>query len=364
MKNLFVGLGSLLQAGLDRYRNLPANIRKLLGITLLLLLVYVALLMSHPNAASLDTHTLIGQRLGLYGILSLAAGLLIITGGIDLSMGSLVCLTSTVFGMLVVDGQWHIFPAFLAMLLLGSLAGLLNGLLVTKLRLQPFMVTLCGLFIFRSIARWLTNDAKIEELAEPLAGLTQFFDGSILGVPVYLIIFLVLAGLGVVFLHLSVYGRYFVALGSNEQAARFSGIATDYYKIMAYVLCSTLTALYSFLALMNVPSVAPSSSGLGDELIAIAGAVLGGCSLRGGEGTIYGIVAGTLIIRILSMMNTFWRIPSAVEGIMIGVILLLGTILDELVRTGQMRQLLQKTRMVLSDFWNLVRGRPPDGSGP
>jgi ribose transport system permease protein len=211
-------------------------------------------------------------------------------------------------------------------------AGLINGLLVTKLRLQPFMVTLCGLFIFRSIARWLTNDAKIEELAAPLRHLSTFFEGAVWGVPVYLIILMGLVVWAVIFLHFSVVGRYFVALGSNEQAARFSGIATDFYKILAYVLCSLLTALYSFLAVMNSPSVAPSSAGQGDELIAIAGAVLGGCSLRGGEGTIYGMIVGTLIIRLLSMMNTFWNIPSAVEGLMIGMILLVGITLDELLR--------------------------------
>src|SRR5437868_6043694 len=130
--------------------------KKLLGITLFLVLVYAALLMSHENAASADTHFLIGQRLGLYGILSLAAGMLIITGGIDLSMGSLVCLCSTVFGLLVVNGGWPVSLALLAMLALGIASGTINGLLVTKLNLQPFMVTLCGLFIFRSVARWLT----------------------------------------------------------------------------------------------------------------------------------------------------------------------------------------------------------------
>src|SRR5262245_8735045 len=150
--------------------------KKLLGITVFLVLVYVALLRSHPNAASADTHFLIGQRLGLYGILSLAAGLLIIAGGIDLSMGSLVCLCSTVFGILIVNHGWPAFTAFLAMLFLGAAAGLANGLLVAKLGLQPFMVTLCGLFIFRSAARWLTNDTKIEELAAPLRHLTAFFE--------------------------------------------------------------------------------------------------------------------------------------------------------------------------------------------
>jgi ribose transport system permease protein len=306
--------------------------KKLIGITLFLVLVYVALLLSHENAASADTHFLIGQRLGLYGILTLAAGLLIIAGGIDLSMGSLICLCSTVFGLLIVNHGWPVYLAFLAMLLLGAAAGLVNGLLVTKLRLQPFMVTLCGLFIFRSIARWLTNDTKIEELAAPLRQLSAFFEGNLLGLPVYLVILLGLSAGAVVFLHFSVVGRYFVALGSNEQAARYSGIPTDFYKVLSYVLCSLLTAVYSFLAVMNSPSVAPSTAGQGDELIAIAGAVLGGCSLRGGEGTVYGMIVGTLIIRILSMMNTFWNIPSAVEGLMIGLILLVGITLDELLR--------------------------------
>ncbi len=311
--------------------------KKLLGITLFLVLVYVALLRSNDNAASADTHFLIGQRLGLFGILSLAAGLLIIAGGIDLSMGSLVCLCSTVFGLLLVKYQWSVPAAFLAMILLGAVVGLMNGLLIAKLRLQPFMVTLCGLFIFRSLARWLTKDSKIEELATPLRDLSTFFEGALLGVPVYLIILMGLIVVAVIFLHFSVVGRYFVALGSNEQAARYSGIPTDFYKVLSYMICSFLTAIYSFLAIMNSPSVAPSSAGEGYELIAIAGAVLGGCSLRGGEGTVYGIIVGTLIIRILNMMTTFWDIPSSVEGLMIGLILLIGIILDELLRRRDVR---------------------------
>lgn len=305
---------------------------KLLGITVFLLLVYGALLISHENAPTVGTHFLIGQRVGLYGILSMAAGLLIITGGIDLSIGSLVVLSSTVFGLLVVNHQWHPAAAFGVMIALGMFVGTCNGLLVTKLNLQPFMVTLCGLFIFRSIARWMTGETKIENLDSALGDLTLFFEDSFAGLPVYLWALLALAAVGSVFLHFSVAGRYFVAIGSNERAAQFSGIRTDLYKISAYVLCSTLTCLYSFLALMKTPSVAPSTTGQNDELIAIAGAVLGGCTLRGGEGTIYGMIAGAIIIQLLRMMNTFWQISSAVEGIMIGGILLLGIILDELLR--------------------------------
>lgn len=306
--------------------------KKLLGITLFLVLVYVGLLISNRNALSYDVQFLLMQRIGLYGILSLAAGMLIITGGIDLSIGSFVCLASTVFGLLIVKADMPVAFAFLAMVALGCLVGLANGLLVTKLRLQPFMVTLCGLFIFRSLARWLTNDSKIEELDHKLADVTSFFEGDILGLPVYFVILLGLLVLTSLFLHLSVSGRYFFAIGSNERAAHFSGIAVDGYKILAYVLCSVLTALYSFLAVMKTPSVAPSSTGQNDELMAIAGAVLGGCTLRGGEGTIYGMLIGTMIIQILRMMNTFWSIPPAAEGTMIGTILLLGIILDELLR--------------------------------
>src|SRR5437016_13153424 len=121
--------------------------KKLLGITLFLVLVYGALLISHPNAASADTHFLIGQRLGLYGILSIAAGLLIIAGGIDLAMGSLVCLCSTVFGLLVVSDGWLVPMAFLAILFLPVMVGFIKGFLVTTVVLQASIVTLCCLLI-------------------------------------------------------------------------------------------------------------------------------------------------------------------------------------------------------------------------
>ena len=140
-----------------------------------------------------------------------------------------------------------------------------------------------------------------------------------------------------VFLHFSVFGRYFVALGSNEQAARYAGINTDFYRILAYVLAALLTVVYAFLSLTKTPSVEPSATGVNDELVAIGSAVLGGCSLRGGEGTVYGMVVGALILVMLRMMTTFWRVSSSLEGIMIGCILLAGVIVDEILRRRQRR---------------------------
>jgi ribose transport system permease protein len=307
-------------------------VKKLLGITLFLILVYVALMISHKGARTVATHRFLAERLGRNGILSVAVGMLIVTGGIDLSIGSLVALCSTVFGLLVVNYQWRVDQALLVMLLLAASVGLLNGLIVTKLRLQPFMVTLCGLFIFRSLARWLAKDAPVDGLSNRLKDVAEFYNGDILGIPVYLVFFAVLVLTASIFLHFSVYGRYYFALGSNERAARFAGIAVDSYKVSAYVACSLLTGVYSYLNLMKMPSVEPAQIGQNDELMAIAAAVLGGCTLRGGEGTVCGMVVGTMIILILLMMNTFWRIPNSVEGMLIGFILLLGIILDEVLR--------------------------------
>jgi ribose transport system permease protein len=307
-------------------------VKKLLGITGFLLAAYIALMISHKNARTLEVHYQLANEIGRYGILSLAAGLLIVTGGIDLSIGSLVCLTSTVFGIMVVYWQVPVGVAFLAMLAVGAVVGTVNGLLVTKVRLQPFMVTLCGLLILRSLARWLMKGGNIPHVESNLQSMADFFNSDTAFFPRYLIVLIVIALAVGVFLHLSVYGRYFLALGSNEKAARFAGIAVDRYKILAYVLCSFLTALYSFLALMYSPSIEPSAIGQYDELYAIAGAVLGGCTLRGGEGTAYGMVVGTMIMRILKKAIIFWDIPDIAEGVMIGLILLAGVAVDELLR--------------------------------
>jgi ribose transport system permease protein len=310
---------------------------KLIGITVFLLLIYVALAASHPNALSYGTNYIILERLGFYGILALAAGLLIITGGIDLSIGAQVALTSAVFGLLITKASFS-FPAALGCMVLVAVAiGIAHGLLIAKLNLQPFMVTLCGLFVYRSLARYLTDDDKIEYLAQNMGAVVDLFGGELFGLPRYFWILLVLIAVSSVFLHFSVYGRYFIALGSNEQAARYAGINTDLYRILAYVITSVLTVIYAFLALIKFPSVEPSTTGLNDELVAIGSAVLGGCSLRGGEGTVYGMIVGALIIVILRMMTTFWRVSSSLEGIMIGCILLLGIIVDEVLRRRQRR---------------------------
>lgn len=320
--------------------------KKLLGILVFLGVLYIALLSADPNAGSLQNHFNLGRRIGLYGIITLGAGMLIITGGIDLSIGSVVGLSATLLAMLLLGApwpwplnqvlaatRWPPYLALLAVLGLGALIGLLNGLLVTKLKVQAFVVTLCGLFVYRGMARWLAGD-QVQGLGNEFPDWKYYLYSSrdVSGLPMSLVIFLGLAAVATVFLHWSVYGRYFYAIGSNERAARYSGIATDRYKLLAYVLCSTLAAFYGVLFLMQENSAQPSSTGNFLELYAIAGAVLGGCSLRGGEGTILGVLIGTTILVLLPNLANMWGIPSALEYTVIGAALLLGAMLDESLR--------------------------------
>jgi ribose transport system permease protein len=328
--------------------------KKLAGIALFLAVLYALLLCAGEGASSYENHFRLGERIGLYGILTLAAGLVIVTGNIDLSMGSVIGLCATVLCLMLMSSVWifgykfdegldfrvalsipdarvRFAIAIPTILALGVAIGLVNGLLVTYLRVQAFVVTLCGMFIYRGMARWAGNDQNTG-LAGEFPEVRALLLGDFLGMPVAFVLLLGLLAAAVVLLHASVLGRYFYAIGSNERAARFSGISTNVYKILAFVLCSTLTALYSILYVFTYNSVQPSVTGNTDELYAIAGAVLGGFSLRGGEGTVLGILIGTCIIQVLPNMTEMWNVSNTLKPVVIGVALLLGATVDELLR--------------------------------
>jgi ribose transport system permease protein len=281
--------------------------------------------------------------------------MVIIAGGIDLSIGSVVALCATIMAVLLAQKGWHPLLALPTVLAIGAGIGLFHGLLITKLRVQAFIVTLCGLFIYRGLARWIVGDRVIgvrgdltetlpagvdaSVVAENISTLKYWLYSSkdVFGLPMSLVMLLALAAVAAVFLHFSIYGRYLLAIGSNEQAARYSGIATDRYKILSYVLCAALASFYSVLYLMENNSSQPSQTGSFLELYAIAGAVLGGCSLRGGEGSVVGILMGTALLTILPNLVKMYGVPDELEYTVIGTALLIGAILDELLRRRGMR---------------------------
>lgn len=316
--------------------------KKLVGMVVFLVVLYIALLYADPNAGSAQNHYNLGKRIGFYGILCLGTAMLIITGGIDLSLGSVVGLSATIMAILLIDYDWPPAAALAAVLATGMGIGVIHGLLVTRLKLQAFVVTLCGLFIYRGAARWIAGDT-VKGLGRLSPALQSFKDlvykADVFGLPKFLVIFLLLCALATVFLHFSVYGRYFFAIGSNERAARYSGIATERYKILAYVICSMLASFCGVLFLFEHNSAQPSETGSFFELYAIAGAVLGGCSLRGGEGSVFGVMIGTTILWILPNLTKMWGIPDEFEYMVIGGALLLGAILDELLRPRSEKRL-------------------------
>ncbi|MBL8892584.1 MAG: hypothetical protein JNL67_21590 [Planctomycetaceae bacterium] len=234
--------------------------------------------------------------------------------------------------------------AIVSVLGIGLGLGALHGILVTYVRLQPFVVTLCGLLIYRGWARWLSDDQSVGFGNEYTDSLTWFSLGKYevnlpwtdpvwtLNIPYVFFVLLLVAILAALLLNWTIWGRYFLALGRNEEAARFSGIDTGSMKRLAYTLCGLLAGLCGILWAMQSGSISPSNQGSFFELYAIAAAVLGGCSLRGGEGSISGVIIGTALMQTLNNMITLLKIPNTIELVVLGGVILLGVVFDEVVR--------------------------------
>jgi ribose transport system permease protein len=315
---------------------------RILGVLGLLIVLYAALFESNPGASSTRSLKSLANDQGRYGVVTIGAALVIITGGIDLSVGSMVGCGAILFGSLMRDGT-HPYLAVVIVLAFGAAAGLMNGLLITRLKLQPFLVTLCGLFIFRGIARLMTGVVNISDVTEShpefaasLDSLTFVLVGKdekgVLVYPAMFMWFLILTGVVGFFLHRTAYGRYWYAIGYNEQAARYAGVNVNRNRASVYVLCSLFAALGGILLFLDSSTIQADTAGAGDELKAILGAVLGGCSLRGGEGTAIGVILGAMVLPVIERVVTFQGLGNNVIPVVIGLTLLLGTIVDELIR--------------------------------
>ncbi|MEM7146627.1 MAG: ABC transporter permease [Verrucomicrobiota bacterium] len=324
-------------------------IKKILGILGLLVFVYVAtwifsdLLTGRDTFMDPYTQKNLLRRTAMFGIISIGVAFVIITGGIDLSIGSVICLIGVGFPWLLTSFDWPVWLALPTVLIVGILIGGWHGFLVTKVRLQPFVVTLCGLLIYRGLTRGITADQKQGFGTGKYDGLKWLASGEVMGMPVPFWILLIVTVAAVIFLNRTVYGRYLLAVGNNEEAAKLSGINTDRVVICAYVICSFLAGLGGVLFVLDQGSAQPTSMGNFYELYAIAAAVLGGCSLRGGQGTIIGVVIGAAVMQVLrgSIIYIDWISPN-IEFAFIGVVILAGVTADEMVRRVAARRRLER----------------------
>ena len=305
-------------------------LKKDLGLFLLIVVVGAIVAVLNPRFVSAINISNTANLIGLYGLFSIGEGFVIITGGIDLSIGSVFALLGVVFISLLTTYGLHWGVAVVIVVLAGVVLGLFHGFLITKAKLQPFVVTLCGLLIYRGVARYYTEDGTAGfEFGQSFPTLEWLTTGRTLGVPHSFIMFLAVAAVMAVVLHRSVFGRYLFAVGKNEEAARYSGISTRTITVAAYVICSALAAISSIYFAMYTRSISPASHGNFYELYGIAAAVLGGCSLRGGEGSILGIALGAVLLQILQNLVNLLGIPSSLNFAVMGTVILIGVLADQ-----------------------------------
>ena len=307
--------------------------KNILGILGLFIFIFIfTAYYSEPFLSAYNMQNLIKWS-SLYAIMGIGVAFVIITGGIDLSIGSVIGLVASLMALAIKKG-WD--PNFAVVMLLGlSLGiGLIHGLLITKVKLQPFVVTLCGLLVYRGISRWMTDNQTMQYPGTDK--LDSLFSGKVLmgsfGLPAPLFFLIVVAILAAIFLNRTIWGRYLFALGNNEDGARYSGIETDRLKIVAYVICSFLAGLSGLLFAYELDSVQPAQTGEFYELYAIAAAVLGGCSLRGGQGTILGVIIAAAVIRLLRNSINLLGISTHLEYAIIGTVILCGVSADEIIK--------------------------------
>src|ERR1017187_4559930 len=305
--------------------------KKEIGILILLVVLCAVTSVMNPRFLSGANLGNTANLIGLYGIFSIGIGLVIITGGIDLSVGSMIALNGMLLVLALVDWHWPWPLAALFALAVPMALGWAHGFLITRFNMQPFIVTLCGLLLYRGIARFIASDTtKGFGDAEGFKTLQNLANGKMFGLPMPFVFLIVTAAVMWVVLHRSVYGRYLYAVGRNEEATRFSGVNPRRVVASSYVLAGLLTGISGILFAFYTNSVSPSTHGNFYELYGIAAAGLGGCSLRGGEGSILGILIGTALLLVLQNLVNLLGIPSSLNFAVMGAVVLIGVLADQI----------------------------------
>ncbi|MBT9779752.1 ABC transporter permease [Clostridium sp. MCC353] len=250
--------------------------------------------------------------------------LVLITGGLDLSVGSVLALGGVITGMMCKAGV-PVFFAIITGILMGGIIGGINGLIIVKAGIPPLIVTLGMQYAARGLVSVLTQGVPIYPLPE---GLMKIEQTRIFNIPMVVVVAVVIAAAGHIILSKAPFGRAVYALGGNEEAARISGIDTKKTKFSVYVITSTLAALAGVFMAARLGS-AEAAAGSGYELTVICGAIIGGISTFGGMGTIIGASIGALFMEILTNSLTLMRVSVYWQNLVVGVILVLAVLLDQ-----------------------------------
>lgn len=318
-------------------------------IVLILLVIFFSF--ASASFLQLTTLTMVAKHVALYGILALGMTFVIITGGIDLSVGSVVGLVGMLAGGLIQEGLtiggktiYFSVPAIVVlMLLFGCFVGLVNGLIITKLNVAAFIATLGTMYICRGFANLRSGGATFTKITGN-AGLgnvgLKTLGSDWFGVPAGVYVFAVLAVLAAILLKRTDTGWHILAVGGNEKSAKLSGIKSDRVKILVYMISGLCAAWVGLINTAQISAAHPAS-GDGWEMNAIAATVLGGTSMAGGSGTIVGTIVGAFVIGVINDGMTMCGVTEFWQKIIRGVVIILAVVIDQTQRNLQAKMALQ-----------------------
>ena len=291
-------------------------------IGFLLLCVIIAFVT--PRFLTLSNLSNVFTQVSVNAIIAVGMTFVILNNGIDLSVGSILAITGAVAAYLM-KSTGNILISIVISLVLGTTIGLLNGLLITKGRLQAFIATLATMTIFRGVTYVFTK-------GNPISGLDTNFtflaNNKIIGIPLPVVFMIIILAIAFYLLNETRFGRYVYALGGNEDSARLSGISTDKIRTIVYGISGFTAAVSAIIVTSRIGSASPNA-GTGFELDAIAAVVLGGTSLSGGEGSIIGTIIGAMIIGVLNNGLNLMNVNPFYQSIVKGAVILLAVLLDK-----------------------------------
>jgi ribose transport system permease protein len=299
-----------------------------IGILFILLFLVVFLSIATPTFFTSTNIFNILRAFSWIAISAFGISMVIITGGIDLSVGSVMALSGLITAMMI-KANLGVFLSILGGLFIGAFVGFINGFLVSKANLPPFVATLGTMSIARGFCYGLTGGWPVRELPRSFMFLGQYDIPLFgLGIPLPVVIMIILGIITSIFLNRTAWGYKIYAVGGNEQAANLSGINTGRVKLLVYTLCGFLTAIGGLLMTARLGVAAPTAAS-GYELDIIAAAVIGGTSLSGGEGTVLGVLIGAAIMQVLRTGMVLLGFPAYWQPSAIGAIIILAIIFDQ-----------------------------------